>query len=152
MQSRASIFYQSDHGNIINALFECDWPSGKFISQGYWSISDDSPSVNTNTGLASLLLGSTAGYRVYFHDKSNSVNEIAYTPKNGSWHYNKVVSRHRTASNAIHAAFTGNANISVVVPFDAENVEVMRFNTDETWHICEFHPSSHPLSPTLTLQ
>jgi hypothetical protein len=167
MHSRASIFYQSEHGNIIHAMFECDWPSGKFISQGYESISDDSPSVNNNTGLVSLFVFGLGGfYRVYFHDEDNLVNEIIYTinytTNSGRWNYNGVVSPHRPASNAIHAVFASSHQISVVVPRDPENIEVDRFSpdtvfsSDYTWHICEFHPRTppplHPLIPTLTLQ
>jgi hypothetical protein len=167
MQSRASIFYQSEHGNIIHAMFECDWRSGKFTNQSYESISDDSPSVNKNTGLVGLWEVAMSGdYHVYFHDEDNLVNEIVYTTndttndttKSGRWNYHGVVSPHRPASNAI-AAFTWGGHLSVVVPRDPENIEVdrfsfNRFSSDETWHICEFHPPPplHPLIPSLTLQ
>lgn len=146
---RASLFYQTDHGEIINGLFQCDWLSGKFVSQGEWVISGDAPSVSSNTGLASLVLGSTAGYRVYYHDDNQAVNEIGYTTETG-WHYRDMVSPdHHSASSAIHAAFTGNANISVIFPRDSENIEVTRFNTDDSWHICESCPVSCALCTTL---
>jgi hypothetical protein len=145
IHSRASIFYQSEQGQIINSLFQCDWPSGKFTSQGSWVISGDAPSVNSNTGLASLVLGSTAGYRVYYHDDDDAISEIGYTTDT-NWHYRDVVSPDHPATNAIHAAFTGSANISVVFPRDSENIEVTRFNTDDSWHICEFYPLFHFLS------
>lgn len=147
IQPRASIFYQSERGEIVNSLFQCDWSSGKFTSQGSWVISGDSPSVNSQTGLASLVLGSTAGYRVYYHDEDQAINEIGYTTETG-WHYREMVSPDHPASSAIHAAFTGNANISVVFPRDSENIEVTRFNTDDSWHICKFYPSWHTLNRT----
>ncbi|KAB5546882.1 hypothetical protein GE09DRAFT_1129000 [Coniochaeta sp. 2T2.1] len=142
----ASMYFQSDHGEIINSLFKCDWPTGKFINQGTWLISADTPSVSNSTGLASLVLGSEAGYRVYFHDEDRAINELGYTPE-GGWRYRELISPDRPTSSAIHAAFSGKNNISVVFPRDAENVEVDRYNSDETWHITTF---PRPLNGNLT--
>jgi len=135
-QTRASIWYQSDHGEIIQGLYQCDWSTGRFSSQSMRRISDDSPSVSNNTGLASIVLSSTAGYRVYFHDQDHAVNEIGYNPGTNKWGYREMISPERPVSNAIHAAFSGKTNISVVVPRDSENIEVSRYNSDTTWHLC----------------
>lgn len=143
---RASMYFQSDHDEIINSLFKCDWPTGKFINQGTWLISADTPSVSNSTGLASLVLGSEAGYRVYFHDEDRAINELGYTPE-GGWRYRELISPDLPTSSAIHAAFSGKNNISVVFPRDAENVEVDRYNSDETWHISNLPPILHPPTP-----
>ena len=130
----------------MNALYQCDWPTGKFVNQGSWVISGDAPSVNSETGLATLLLGDTAGYRVYYHDDDMAVNEISYQQSKG-WHYLQVVSPDHPATSAIHAAFAGDgnsdaANISVAIPWDSENIEMASLNSDEpsTWNISELSP------------
>jgi hypothetical protein len=145
IRSRASLFYQSENGQIINGLFQCDWSTGKFTSQGSWAISGDTPSVNDHTGLASVLLGSDSGYRVYYHDEDQTVNELGYTSADG-WKYRQMVSPDHPASTAIHADFSGKSNISVIFPHDSENFEVTRFNTDTTWHIGKFYPILHTAS------
>ncbi|KAL1871982.1 hypothetical protein VTK73DRAFT_1812 [Phialemonium thermophilum] len=142
----ASIFYQDTQDRIINVLLQCDWPTGKFKRQGSWVISDGAPSINEKTGLAALLLGSTTGYRVYFHDANMTINELGYTTDT-DWGYNGIVSQDPQISTAISAAFTGKNNITVVSPRDSNNIEVSRFNTDQTWHISTF---PRPLAGNLT--
>ena len=116
----------------------CNMTTGKFYSSANIIISTAVPSVHNETGFAALLLGSTLGYRVYYHDKNQSVNQLDYTNSNG-WSWGGFVSQDSTSSSAIHAAFSDKNNISVVTPRDSENFEVSRFNADNTWHICTWH-------------
>ncbi len=124
----------------------CDMKTGKFVSQGNWIISDGVPSVHNETGLAALVLGQTAGYRVYFHDRNQSINQLSYTNDNG-WQYGGLVSQDTQSSPAIHAAFADKSNITVVTPKDSRNIEVSRWNSDNSWHICMSSNSQIPPSP-----
>ncbi|KAK3935680.1 hypothetical protein QBC46DRAFT_45021 [Diplogelasinospora grovesii] len=142
----ASIFYTDTDNNIINGLFNCNMTTGLFQSVGSWIISGQAPSISTGTGLAALLLGSTAGYRVYFHDQDMAVNELAYTQAT-NWVYTGVISQDTQYSPAIHAAFSGTNNISVVTPRDAHDIEVTRWNSDNSWHITTL---PRPLAGNLT--
>jgi hypothetical protein len=63
-----------------------------------------------------------------------AVNELAYTQAT-NWEYTGIISQDTQYSPAIHAAFSGTNNISVVTPRDAHNIEVTRWNSDKSWHI-----------------
>ncbi len=119
-------------------LNNCDISTGKFVSQGNYVISGDTPSLNNETGLAALVLSSTAGYRVFYHDKNQAIGQITFTNEDG-WHWDKIISQSSPSSPAMHAVFhdTKNFNISVVTPFDDKNIEITRWNTDQSWHISE---------------
>ena len=116
----------------------CDMATGTFVSQGNWIISDSQHSISNTTGLAALVLSSTAGYRVYYHDSEQAINQINYTSNNG-WNYGGYVTQDVVSSNAIGAAFT-DSNITVVNPRDSRNIEVSRWNTDNSWHISTYPP------------
>ncbi|KAK3365268.1 hypothetical protein B0T24DRAFT_724142 [Lasiosphaeria ovina] len=133
----ASIYYLDEFNNIVNALFNCNMATGLFTRVGTWNISAEAPSVNNNTGLSALLLGSTGGYRLYFHDRDMAINEIGYTPTTG-WKWNGIVNRAVQSSPAIHAAFSNQNNISVVAPFDDNNIGVTRFGNDSVWRLSTF--------------
>jgi hypothetical protein len=145
----ASIFYQAENYDIVNALFQCDLETGTFKSQGSWIISADAPSVSNDTGLAAVLLGASAGYRVYFHDDHMAVHQISYTTKT-NWLYSGAVSQGQLPSRALHAASSmGARNISVVRPRDDGNIEVSRLCADKSWHIGEFWPTPPIPSPPM---
>ncbi|KAJ9155273.1 Protein crumbs 3 [Pleurostoma richardsiae] len=139
----ASIFYQDTKGDLINSYLKCDWDTGLFATQGSWVISGDVPivndvsQVNNATGLASLVLGSTSGYRVYFHDPDWRLHQISYTNDAG-WGYSGIVSQDPMAGSGIATQFTGSNNISVATPKDDSNIEVSRYNSDGLWHISTF--------------
>ncbi|KAK3330571.1 hypothetical protein B0H66DRAFT_527919 [Apodospora peruviana] len=137
----ASIYYLDEFNNIINGVFNCNMTTGVFTRQGNWIISNVAPSVSPNSGLAALMLGPTAGYRIYFHDDDMAVNELKYTVDDG-WSYTGIISPDAQLSSAIHAAFTGTNNITVVTARDDQNMEVTRFHSDSTWHITTL---PHPL-------
>lgn len=132
---RASIFYVDQGGNIINALFNCNVSTGLFYGQGNWIISDQAPSIHSNTGLAAVVLGAEAGYRVYYHDEDGAVNELKYTPAD-DWHYEGVISNDINSLPALAATFTGRENISIASPRDDENIAVTRWTREETWYRC----------------
>lgn len=150
-KTTTSMFYQAQNGDLINSLFYCDMDTGKFENQGSWVISDgvpqvdDQQSISNETGLASLVLGDTEGYRVYYHDANMHIHEISYTTET-NWHYSGGVSQAPAFSRAIHAQFTGSGNISVASPKDAQNIEVSRLNSDKTWHLSTF---PRPLTSSL---
>lgn len=108
--------------------------TGLFQSEGEWVISTGVPSVHDNSGLAAVLLGSTAGYRVYFHDNDGAINELTYT--NSLWSYTGIVSKDINSLPALAAAFTGTNNITIVSPRDAQDIAATRLNSDSTWFRC----------------
>lgn len=135
---RASVFYTTDNNQIINAFLECDMQTGLFFSKGSYVVSQQNFSVDTNTSLAVLLLGDADGYRVYYHDDKQRVNEIGYTQET-DWHHRTIVTPDSQGWPAI-AAFRAStpANISLVSAHDTQNVMVMRNAADEAWYLSTF--------------
>lgn len=134
---KASIFWHSADGKIMNGFYNCDPESGTFIQSGEFTISDTAKvtDIHPNTGLSVELLGSTAGYRVYYHDKDSQVHQLSYTTKT-DWNYYGAVSQDPTFSQALASLHSGTNNITVISPKNDKDVEVSRYNTDGTWHIC----------------
>lgn len=146
---QASFFYQDYKGDIVNSYQKCDFATGQFVSQNVDTvISDGMPSVNSDTGLAAVLLGSTQGYRVFAHDDEMHVHQIQYSNGLAAWDYAGVVSEDKPASNSLAAAFTSKGNVSVSVPKGQSDVEVMRANSDDKWWLCE-SPIPCPPRPPL---
>ncbi|KAL2262939.1 hypothetical protein VTK26DRAFT_8865 [Humicola hyalothermophila] len=131
----ASIFYIEESGEVANGYFECNMSTGLFQSTGNWIISGNrlAPSIHPDTGLAAVVLGATAGYRVYYHDNDGAINELAYTP-GGDWEYLGVISNDINNLPALAATFTDKENITVVSARDDSNIALTRYNKDETWH------------------
>ncbi|KAK3693600.1 hypothetical protein B0T22DRAFT_44599 [Podospora appendiculata] len=130
----ASIYYVNEDNFIVNCVFVCDMSTGLFNRTGSWIVSGPAPSVANNTGLAVTLLGSTAGYRLYYHDETMTVNELSYTVET-NWEWHGQISQDPQLSPAIHAAFSGTNNITVVTARDQEDIEVIRLNSDNSWRI-----------------
>lgn len=130
---RASIFYLDEGGNIANGLLNCNMNTGLFQSQGNWIISHDAPSIHPNSGLAALVLGSEAGYRVYYHDSDGAISELGFTQIDG-WTYRGIVSNDINSLPALAAAFSGKENITLVSPRDSQNIATTRYNKNEKWY------------------
>ncbi|UKZ84310.1 uncharacterized protein TrAFT101_000222 [Trichoderma asperellum] len=146
-----SVFWHSVNGTIVNAIYNCDNESGTFVRMGpEYVISETAnvknSSIHENTGLAVELLGSTAGYRVFYHDNNSQVQELFYTQKT-NWNYGGIVSQDPVASFALGTAHSSTDNITVAFPRSDKDIEVSRFNSDKTWHISTF-PESLENSPT----
>lgn len=109
--------------------------TGFFQSKGNWVITGNrvAPSIHSNTGLAAVVLGESAGYRVYYHDTDGAVNELGYT-NDDDWNYRGIISNDINSLPALAATFTQKENITVVSPRDNSNIAVTRYNKDETWH------------------
>ncbi|KAL7928553.1 hypothetical protein V8C35DRAFT_332629 [Trichoderma chlorosporum] len=145
----ASVFWHSESGKIVNGLYQCDPESGNFTQQGEYIISDTAgvDSIHSDTGLAVELLGSTTGYRVFYHNNQSQVNAMWYTDTT-NWRYFGSVSQDPTFSMALASSHaSSNTNITVVFPKSAKDVEVSRINTDGTWHISTF-PDTIEDAPT----
>jgi len=128
----ASIWYLDEQNNVTNALFNCNMTTGRFLNQGNWTITSGAPSVHPNSGLASVLLGATTGYRVYFHDNDGAINELYYT-RDTPWQYRGIISQDINSLPALGAAFSGTENITVASPRDEQNIAATRWNNDESW-------------------
>jgi hypothetical protein len=126
-------------GNIANALFNCNMTTGLFVSQGNWVISNGAPSIHSNSGLAAVVLGSTAGYRVYYHDNDGAISELSYTSST-DWQYTGIISQDINSLPALAAAFSGTNNITVASARDQRNIATTRYNKDETWFRCTHPP------------
>ncbi|UKZ74542.1 hypothetical protein TrVFT333_002212 [Trichoderma virens FT-333] len=144
----ASVFWQSTTDQIVNGFYQCDPESGSFIQQGEYNISDTAQvtSIHAKTGLSVELLGSTAGYRVFYHDEDSQVHQLSYTTKT-DWNYYGAVSQDPTFSTALASIHSNTNNITVIFPKSAKDIEVSRYNTDGTWHISAF-PETIQNSPT----
>lgn len=127
----ASVFYLDKDNGIANAVLECDMQTGLFKSQGNWIISDSAHSIHPNSGLAVVLLGSSQGYRVYYHDENMAVNELGYAQDEG-WEWRRVVSPYHQPMPAMAIGST-NANITIVTAYDEDNLEEIRYNSDGLW-------------------
>ncbi|PON28975.1 hypothetical protein TGAM01_v202083 [Trichoderma gamsii] len=146
-----SVFWHSVNGTIVNAIYNCDNESGTFVRQGpEYVISETAnvknSSIHENTGLAVELLGSTAGYRVFYHDNNSQVQELFYTTKT-NWNYGGIVSQDPVSSFALGTGHSSTDNITVVFPKSDKDIEVSRFNSDKSWHISTF-PDTLENSPT----
>ncbi|KAF3002313.1 hypothetical protein E8E14_004336 [Neopestalotiopsis sp. 37M] len=143
----ASIFYQDVDDNLVNSYLKCDPNTGYWLSQGDYIISGDAPSVASGTGLAAVLLGSTGGYRVFYHDADNrTIRQIGYT-SDTSWHDIGAVTQDASLGNAIGAVYSGkNSNITVAAAMGSQNIEVGQWFDDDSWHISAF---PQPLSGDL---
>ncbi|TFA97870.1 hypothetical protein CCMA1212_010400 [Trichoderma ghanense] len=146
----ASIFWHSENGDIVNGYYQCDGETGILVSQGEYVISQTanipSSDIHPNTGLAVELLGSTAGYRVFYHDKDSQVHSLSYTNKI-NWNYYGAVSQDPTFGMALASAHSSDNNITVVFPKSAKDIEVSRLNEDGTYHISTF-PETIENTPT----
>ncbi|KAH6607015.1 hypothetical protein Trco_003328 [Trichoderma cornu-damae] len=135
----ASIFWHSQDNKLVNGFYQCNPESGILIKKGEYIISDTAniKSIHANTGLSVELLGSTAGYRLYYHDEDSRVNQLSYTTST-DWTYAGIVSQDPVFGYALGSAHSATTNISVVFPRSAKDMEVSRFNKDNTWHIATF--------------
>ncbi|KAI1080111.1 hypothetical protein F5B20DRAFT_540807 [Whalleya microplaca] len=135
----ASIFYLDDSDEIVNTLMKCDWNTGRWENNGDYVISGGAPKVAPNTGLSVVLLGSTAGYRVFYNDLGGVLHYLGYTSDTQRWGYYGIVSNDKASSQAIGSTFiTNNNNITVVRPRDGQNMGVSRWYSDHLWHIGSF--------------
>ncbi|ETS84307.1 hypothetical protein PFICI_02332 [Pestalotiopsis fici W106-1] len=142
----ASIFYQDTNDNIVNSYLKCDPNTGYWLSQGDYIISGNAPSVATGTGLAAVLLGSTGGYRVFYHDTDMTIRQIGYTTDSG-WNDIGAVTQDGSLGNAIGAVYSGKkSNITVAAATGSQDIEISQWFDDDSWHISAF---PQPLSGDL---
>ncbi|KAI1334711.1 hypothetical protein F5Y15DRAFT_284132 [Xylariaceae sp. FL0016] len=131
-----SMFYLSDDGSIVNSLLECDWNTGEWVNTGDWVISGGAPTPAINSSITAVLLGSTAGYRVFYNGLDGTLHEIGYTKQ---WSYYGVVSNDAISSPAIGATFFAeNENVTVVRPRDSKNIGVSTWYPKERWNLTSF--------------
>lgn len=84
------------------------------------------------------MLGSTGGYRVFYHDTNMTLRQLGYT-KDTNWADNGAISQDENLGNAIGAIYvTGNKNMTVATPKNSENIEISRFNSDDSWHVSKY--------------
>ncbi|KAK3370393.1 hypothetical protein B0H63DRAFT_315488 [Podospora didyma] len=136
----ASLFYQNNNDDIVNAIYTCNWADGTYTHYESKVISDKTgtPQVHPQSGLSVALLGENEGYRVFFHDKNRELQILKFTQQD-LWSYlgPASVNTNRTGM-AIHSMFSGLRNVTVVTPRDAANFETVRLNTDGSWAVATF--------------
>ncbi|KAK4174244.1 hypothetical protein QBC36DRAFT_218882 [Triangularia setosa] len=136
----ASVFYQNNNDDIVNAVYKCDNKTGFYEPQETDVISDrrGTPNPHTNSGLSVTLLGQQEGYRVFYHDRSKALQSLQFKATDG-WSYGSPVSSNTNRSSMeIHSQFSGVRNVTVVTPRDAKNMETARLNVDSTYFIDTF--------------
>jgi hypothetical protein len=121
--------------------------TGEWILSGNWPISTDCPSVNHNTGLTLLQLGTVNGYRLYYLDAAMTVQLLNYNPNTTLWTYGGTVSDDEQLTTSMASEFhtegDSTTNITIATVRDLDNIEVSRLDHDEGYHICS---SSFPMS------
>ncbi|KAM0418383.1 hypothetical protein ACHAPD_004742 [Fusarium lateritium] len=144
----ASIFYQSDNGDIVNGYYECDPSSGKLIRKGEYAISEIAAldSVHKFTGLRVELLGNTLGYRLFYHDEKRVVKILSYTPET-NWIDAGVVSPDPVVGMGLGSHHRGKGNVTVTFPQGSDNLMVAQNWDDGLYHL-ESLPQ--PLNGTFT--
>ena len=136
----ASLFYQNNNNDIVNAIYKCNFQTGLYDEVESDVISDRSgtPPPNEQTGLSVALLGQQEGYRVFYHDRSRALHALKYTQVE-NWSYGNVISPSTNRSGmALASMFSGVRNVTVVSARDSSNIETVRLNIDNAWHISEF--------------
>jgi hypothetical protein len=145
----ASLFYQNNNDDLVNAAYMCDFATGKYklVESAVISDREGTPAVHPQTGLSVALLGEQEGYRVYFHDREKALQSLKFTQVE-SWSYGGPISSSTDRSGmAIHSMFSGVRNVSVITPRDSSNIEVSRLNIDGAYHICNHAPPHSPSQP-----
>ncbi|KAF0636182.1 hypothetical protein FPSE5266_06361 [Fusarium pseudograminearum] len=145
----ASIFYQSDNGDIVNGYYECDPSSGKLIRKGEYAISEIAAldSVHKFTGLRVELLGNTLGYRLFYHDEKKVVKTLSYTPDT-NWVDAGVVSPDPVVGMGLGSHHRGKGNVTVTFPQGSDNLMVAQNWNDGGLYHLESLPQ--PLNGTFT--
>ncbi|KAK4680467.1 hypothetical protein QC764_213410 [Podospora pseudoanserina] len=136
----ASVFYQNNNDDIVNAVYKCDNRTGLYDQQESNVISDrrGTPSPHTDSGISVTLLGEQEGYRVFYYDRSKALQSLQFKSTDG-WSYGSPVSGNTNRSSMeIHSQFSGVRNVTVVTPRDARNMETARLNVDNTYFIDTF--------------
>ncbi|KAK8122243.1 hypothetical protein PG984_010913 [Apiospora sp. TS-2023a] len=150
-QTQASIWFQDENDDIINSNLHCDMNTGYWSHGGSYTVSGGAKSPSPNTTLSAVVLGATAGYRVFYRDTSNHLHWIGYLPGSSGWSDYGTLSNDEMKSNAIAAGFTEGNNITVITPKNNENMEAVRLNDDKSWHISTFpRPLSSPNATNAT--
>jgi hypothetical protein len=97
-------------------------------------ISSGMPKPAQDTSLSALLLGATAGYRIYYHDTDKNLQQIDYNPSIQTFLYGGVVSQDNFSSGAVSAAYDMSGDVSVIGNTMA-NIEVAGPGPHNTWSI-----------------
>lgn len=119
--------------------YTCDSKTGKYINDGSNTIPESTkvPSIHAETGLAVEYLG-TAGYRLYFHNETRTIHELAYTSANTVGNSGPV-SNDPASSMALAAALYSKTNLTITYVRDQSNIGVTNYNSDGNWHVCMWH-------------
>ncbi|KAK4162699.1 hypothetical protein QBC43DRAFT_75763 [Cladorrhinum sp. PSN259] len=136
----ASLFYQNNNDDIVNAIYKCNFATGTYEEIQSDVISDRSgtPPPNAQTGLSVALLGQQEGYRVFYHDRARALHTLKFTQVE-NWSYGNPISTSTNRSGlALGSMFSGVRNVTVVTPRDVANIETIRLNIDNAWHISTF--------------
>ncbi|KXJ93354.1 hypothetical protein Micbo1qcDRAFT_194562 [Microdochium bolleyi] len=145
-----AIQYQTNAGDIVHSLWLCN-VTGQLVSQGQWIVSNVAPSVHGDTGLASVILGRNAGFRIYYQDEDNSTCALSYSVIQGNWKYEGVISHDGAQGSAFSAAWTTPEKIHIARSRGAETIEVARLHNNETWNLSTFPTPLKNVSNTPTL-
>ncbi|KAK4224256.1 hypothetical protein QBC38DRAFT_485838 [Podospora fimiseda] len=140
MTTWASLFYQNNNDDIVNAVYKCNFETGTYEEIESDVISDRSgtPPPNAQTGLSVALLGQQEGYRVFYHDRARALHTLKFTQVE-NWSYGNPISTSTNRSGlALGSMFSGVRNVTVVTPKDVANIETIRLNIDNAWHITTF--------------
>lgn len=132
----ASIFYQDEQDNIIEAQLQCDLDSGHWTTNAEKIVSQGLPASAQparDTGLTAARLGSNTGWRLYYHSSDGRVHSLGHM-RNLDWSYWGAVSQDVTSSRVLAIANKGNADITVAVPKDQNNIGISHQYFD-VWHV-----------------
>lgn len=117
----------------MHSLWLCN-ATGHLAPQGQWIVSNIVPSINYDSGLASVILGREEGFRIYYQDWPKSTCAMSYSVKQGVWKYDGVISHDSAQGSAISATWTTAEKIHLAMPRQ-NGIEVARLHNNATWNL-----------------
>ncbi len=121
-------------------MYSCDWSTGKLNLKNSSIVSNvtGAPPVHNNTGLTSVMMGTTESH-AFYHAADMSIHHLTLFTNinNGQWTYAGAVDKDTPSNTAIFCQYSSTRNMSLIYPRDGANIGVARFNIDNSWHICE---------------
>jgi hypothetical protein len=135
---------------VVNSYQLCNAATGEFESTDTdQEITTDMPKPGANSGLASILLSATDGYRIFYQDDKSNVQLINYDPSSSKFLYGGIVSQDNLTGSGLTAAFSSYNNITVAMA-KSNSIEIAEFGQDATWWLGKISNAQFPVLPWLT--
>jgi hypothetical protein len=119
-------------------LAQCDTSESNFTVTGTYLTSQNlTTGINNSTGLAALLLSSSEGYRVFYHNTTGYLHQYTYQAAIG-WTDGIPLSPDLPHGFSVSAAAKDSGNYSVIMPLNDEAIEAAIYRVNNTFNICMY--------------